>query len=191
MGSPWRAWSVPLVRLQSGHPCGGGMDRSGGATVARLWRRLIRSTPAVTDRTRLSIEPGELRGGVHDATADDGENGSEPADIVGRDSEVIVAEDDEVGMLADFQRSYPSLLHQIPGAAGGLGAKRLLPSQPLFGRNARHGRIERLPADHVPEVDERWIRRDVHCVRRQAKMDSAVEHALETGSPAAPERHAG
>src|SRR5229473_35429 len=54
----------------------------------------------------LPIEPDELRGGVHDAAADDGEHGREPSDIVGWDGEVVVAQDDEVGMLADFHRSH-------------------------------------------------------------------------------------
>src|SRR6266852_1611639 len=166
------------------------------ANVATVQARCIRASnasksPSACHRGSLPIELGELSGDVHDAAPDDRKHRREPSDIVGRDSEVIVAKDDEVGMLADFQRSYPPLLHDVPSAARRLGAKRLFSGQPLLGRNAGYRRIERLPADHVPEIDERRVRRDVHRVRGQAEMDATVEHALEARSAAAPERPTG
>src|SRR5262249_34620296 len=122
---------------------------------------------------------------VHDPSTHHGEHRRDRADVVCGHGEVVVAQNDQVGVLAGLERAKAPLLSKIPGAVDGLCAQRLHPRQSLFGGNAGHVGIERPAADDVPEVDERGVRRDVHRVRGKAQMDPTPEDAPEARGAAA------
>src|SRR5262245_26612131 len=87
---------------------------------------------------------------VHDPSTHHGEHRRNRADVVCGHGEVVVAQNDQVGVLAGLERANAPLLSKIPGAVDGLCAERLHPRQSLFGGNAGHVGIERPAADDVP-----------------------------------------
>jgi hypothetical protein len=86
-----------------------------------------------------------LRVGVDDLADNDREDGADVLDRIVRYGEVVMAQHDKVGVLADFQRSQPALLAQEPSALDGGVAKRLLAREPLGHGHSLHTRKKRLP----------------------------------------------
>src|SRR5262245_32822855 len=96
--------------------------------------------PAIRQSLLVLFQARILRVGVNNATGNHRKYGADILDRVVRHGEVVVGQNDEVGVLAEFQRSQPALLAEEPSALDGGVAKCLLAREPLSHGYSRHAR---------------------------------------------------